>query len=83
MAGVDLSTVGAMLGHKDIRMTQRYAHLAKGHIANGFNRLGDMLLTDKQRRLSVIEGRSRKNHGTRRHTKGKKWRQRTSSNRLP
>lgn len=27
-AGVDLYTVGAMLGHKDARSTQRYAHLA-------------------------------------------------------
>jgi site-specific recombinase XerD len=26
--GVDLNTVGGVLGHKDSRTTQRYAHLA-------------------------------------------------------
>ena len=28
-AGTDLYTVGAVLGHKDSRSTQRYSHLAK------------------------------------------------------
>jgi site-specific recombinase XerD len=26
-AGVDLHTIGTLLGHKDMRMTKRYAHL--------------------------------------------------------
>lgn len=31
MAGIDLTTVKEMLGHKDIKMTLRYAHLAPSH----------------------------------------------------
>jgi len=33
MGGVDLVTVGNLLGHKDIKMTLRYAHLAPAHKA--------------------------------------------------
>jgi integrase len=31
MAGVDLLTVASILGHKDLRMTQRYSHLSPEH----------------------------------------------------
>jgi site-specific recombinase XerD len=33
MAGVDIRTVGELLGHKSIQMTMRYAHLAPAHNA--------------------------------------------------
>jgi len=32
MAGVDLYTLAKILGHKDIKMVQRYAHLAPVHL---------------------------------------------------
>lgn len=39
-AGVDLYTVGRVLGHKDARSTQRYAHLAVGTLAAAVDRIG-------------------------------------------
>jgi site-specific recombinase XerD len=39
MAGVDLVTVSRLLGHSDIRMTMRYAHLAPEHTAAAVERL--------------------------------------------
>ena len=32
MKGVDLRTVAKLLGHRDIRVTMRYAHLAPEHL---------------------------------------------------
>jgi integrase len=32
MAGVDLYTLAKILGHRDIQMVQRYAHLAPSHL---------------------------------------------------
>jgi len=39
MAGVDLNTVRALLGHADLKMTLRYAHLAPGVIAEAVERI--------------------------------------------
>jgi integrase len=39
-AGVDLYTVGAVLGHRDSRSTQRYAHLATETLAAAVGKIG-------------------------------------------
>ena len=39
MAEVDLNTIRELLGHADIRMTLRYAHLAPLHKANAVAKL--------------------------------------------
>jgi len=39
MAGVDLNTVRELMGHSDIKMTLRYAHLAPEHKADALTKL--------------------------------------------
>lgn len=39
-AGVDLYTVGAVLGHKDPRSTKRYAHLTHSTLADAVGKIG-------------------------------------------
>jgi integrase len=48
MAGVDLTTVKELMGHKHIAMTLRYAHLAPGHKRSAIavlDRLGEKVPT--------------------------------------
>jgi site-specific recombinase XerD len=39
MAGADLQDVAEVLGHKDLRMTKRYAHLSAAHMGTTVRRL--------------------------------------------
>jgi len=43
MAGVDITTVSRLLGHKSLTMTLRYSHLAPSHMAKAVNVLDDTL----------------------------------------
>jgi integrase len=47
---VDLYTVGAVLGHKDPRSTQRYAHLRHQTLAAAVGKIGRKLRTSARRR---------------------------------
>ena len=43
MNGIDLYTVGRLLGHADIGSTERYAHLADDHIREAACRIGEIV----------------------------------------
>ena len=43
MNGIDLYTVGRLLGHADIGSTERYAHLADQHIREAAGRIGGIV----------------------------------------
>jgi site-specific recombinase XerD len=43
MAGVDITTVKELLGHKTLTMTLRYAHLAPSHMVNAVDSLDKRL----------------------------------------
>jgi integrase len=43
MSGIDMLTVASILGHKDLKMTQRYAHLSTNHRQRAVEILGERL----------------------------------------
>jgi site-specific recombinase XerD len=43
MAGVDITTVSRLLGHKSLTMTLRYSHLAPSHMTNAVSVLDSAL----------------------------------------
>ncbi len=47
MAGVDLRTVGELMGHSSIQMTMRYAHLAPLHNRAAVDRLVPVSVTNR------------------------------------
>ena len=62
MAGVDLTTVKCLLGHKDIKMTLRYAHLSPDHKKRGV----DMLCKRYQTATKVPQASQQKKRGGKR-----------------
>jgi hypothetical protein len=56
MAGVDLRTVQELLGHKDLAMTLRYAHLAPAHTASAVEKLGAALAAPLATSAAVAVG---------------------------
>lgn len=50
--GVDLYTVGAVLGHKDQRSTARYAHLATGKLTEAVGKIGQKNPTTTLKRVA-------------------------------
>lgn len=54
MAGVDLTTVQKLMGHKDIKMTLRYAHLAPEHLKAAVESLNYSSISAPKNRLGVI-----------------------------
>ncbi len=48
MQGIDLTNVKVLMGHKDIKMTLRYAHLAPGHTSKAVNVLDKVFGTGKK-----------------------------------
>ena len=55
MNGIDIVTVKELLGHKSLKMTLRYAHLAPGHKAEAVNILCEAL-AKKQGKVEEQEG---------------------------
>ncbi len=43
MAGVDMRTVAEILGHKNLQMTQRYAHLSPGHLKDAVAKMNNKI----------------------------------------
>jgi integrase len=46
MSGVDLTTVSRLLGHKSLKMTLRYSHLAPAHLKQAVDILDSAINTD-------------------------------------
>jgi len=54
MAGVDIRTVQELLGHKDIRMTMRYSHLAPDHMKNAVRILDSHYLDTTEKKADGL-----------------------------
>ena len=58
MAGVDIQTVGELMGHKDLKMTLRYAHLSPDHKADAvakLNKFATDTKADAEEESNVVE----------------------------
>jgi integrase len=53
MEGFNLRTIQQLLGHKDLRMTMRYAHLSAEHLQQAVNRLDAVMGEPRKRKTTV------------------------------
>ena len=67
MGGVDIRTVQELLGHKDIRVTMRYAHLAPDHMKNAV-RVLDRVRED--RKEQILDGHYLDTEGSEQENQG-------------
>ncbi|MEW6349731.1 MAG: tyrosine-type recombinase/integrase [Thermodesulfobacteriota bacterium] len=70
MGGVDIRTVQEILGHKDIRMTMRYAHLAPGHMRNAVKVLDAIMGENQGVQLFILDGHYLDTRGSERENQG-------------
>ena len=56
MAGIDLTSVSKLLGHKTLTMTLRYAHLAPDHLSNAVNVLDSTFKSTISTKLAQVNG---------------------------
>lgn len=56
MAGVDLTTVKDLLGHKTLEMTFRYSHLSPSHKRDAVARLENQMDTNMDTSLKLVKG---------------------------
>jgi integrase len=66
MNGADLHDLKELLGHSDLRMTVRYAHLSNAHLDNAAQRLNGILMLPEAASKPVLEG-SRSNENVARN----------------
>lgn len=53
MEGFNLRTIQQLLGHKDLRMTMRYAHLSAEHLQQAVNRL-DVVMGERREEKTTV-----------------------------
>jgi len=56
MGGADIRSVQTLLGHKDISMTMRHAHLSPAHLRDASSVLGSNGTKNKQEQVTSAAG---------------------------
>ncbi len=75
IAGVPLRTIQELLGHTDLRMTLKYAHLSPAHLTEALGVIGEVL-----RRHSGTTGAKIEESETEVKLSGMSWRPQRESN---